>query len=56
VPIVMGLPTWAKRKLEENWPSLLSEAITNGRLLECEAGRKIRVSEGQQVPSQEAKA
>jgi len=25
---VMGLPTQAKRKLEENWPSSLSEAIT----------------------------
>jgi L-lactate utilization protein LutC len=25
---VMGLPTWAKQKLEENWPSSLSEAIT----------------------------
>jgi hypothetical protein len=25
---VMGLPNWAKRKLEENWPSSLSEAIT----------------------------
>ncbi len=25
---VIGLPTWAKRKLEENWPSSLSEAIT----------------------------
>jgi hypothetical protein len=24
---VMGLPTWAKCKLEENWPSSLSEAI-----------------------------
>jgi hypothetical protein len=24
---VMGLPTWAKRKLEENWPPSLSEAI-----------------------------
>jgi hypothetical protein len=24
---VMGLPTWAKRKFEENWPSSLSEAI-----------------------------
>jgi hypothetical protein len=24
---VMGLPTWAKRKLEENWPTSLSEAI-----------------------------
>jgi len=24
---VMGLPTWAKRKLEENWPSSPSEAI-----------------------------
>jgi hypothetical protein len=24
---VMGLPTWAKRKLEGNWPSLVSEAI-----------------------------
>jgi hypothetical protein len=24
----MGLPTWAKRKLEENWPSSLFEAIT----------------------------
>jgi hypothetical protein len=23
----MGLPTWAKRKLEENWPSSLSKAI-----------------------------
>jgi len=25
---VMGLPTWAKRKLEENWPFSLSEAVT----------------------------
>jgi len=24
---VMGLPTWAKRKLEENWPTSLSKAI-----------------------------
>jgi hypothetical protein len=24
---VMGFPTWAKRKLEENWPSSLSKAI-----------------------------
>ncbi len=24
---VMGLPTWAKRKLEENWPSSLSKTI-----------------------------
>ncbi len=24
---VMGLPTWAKRKLEENWPTSLFEAI-----------------------------
>ncbi len=24
---VMGLPTWAKRKLEESWPASLSEAI-----------------------------
>jgi hypothetical protein len=24
---VMGLPTWAKRKFEENWPSSLSKAI-----------------------------
>jgi len=23
----MGVPTWVKRKLEENWPSSLSEAI-----------------------------
>jgi hypothetical protein len=25
---VMGLPTWAKQKLEESWPASLSEAIT----------------------------
>jgi hypothetical protein len=25
---VMGLPTWAKQKLEENWPSSLFESIT----------------------------
>jgi len=25
---VMGLPTWAKRKLEESWPASLSKAIT----------------------------
>jgi hypothetical protein len=25
---VMGLPTWAKQKLEERWPASLSEAIT----------------------------
>ncbi len=24
---VMGLPTWVKRKLEENWPASLSETI-----------------------------
>jgi hypothetical protein len=24
---VMGLPTWAKRKLEENWPASLTESI-----------------------------
>jgi hypothetical protein len=24
---VMGLPTWAKRKLEENWPASLTEAV-----------------------------
>jgi hypothetical protein len=24
---VMGLPTWAKRKFEENWPTSLSDAI-----------------------------
>jgi hypothetical protein len=24
----MGLPTWAKRKLEESWPASLFEAIT----------------------------
>ncbi len=24
---MMGLPTWVKRKLEENWPSSLFEAI-----------------------------
>jgi hypothetical protein len=24
---VMGLPTWAKRKLEENWSASLSKAI-----------------------------
>jgi hypothetical protein len=24
---MMGLPTWAKRKIEENWPSSLFEAI-----------------------------
>jgi hypothetical protein len=24
---VMGFPTWAKRKLEENWPASLTEAI-----------------------------
>ncbi len=25
---VMGFPTWANRKLEENWPSSLFKAIT----------------------------
>jgi hypothetical protein len=24
---MMGLPTWAKRKLEKNWPAPLSEVI-----------------------------
>jgi hypothetical protein len=24
----MGLPTWAKRKLEENWPTSLFETMT----------------------------
>jgi hypothetical protein len=53
----MGLPTWAKRKLEENWPSSLSEAIMKVEgFFGCGVERKIRVQEGQQVLSQEAKA
>jgi hypothetical protein len=40
---VMGLPTWAKRKLEENWPSSLSKAITKVEgFLDVGRGEKSR--------------
>ncbi len=36
---VMGLPTWAKRKLEEYWPTSLFEAIMKvERLFGCGTG------------------
>ncbi len=36
---VMGLPTWAKRKLEENWPASLFEAIMKvEKLFQCGTG------------------
>jgi hypothetical protein len=40
---MMGLPTWAKRKLEENWPSSLSEAIMKVEGFLDVVGQKIRV-------------
>jgi hypothetical protein len=49
---VMGIPTWAKHQLEENWPSSLFRSHhESGRLLGCGMGWKIRVQERQQVPS-----
>jgi len=39
----MGLPTWAKRKLEENWASSLSKAITKVEgFLDVGQGKKSR--------------
>ncbi len=39
---VMGLPTWAKHKLEENWPTSLSKAITKVEgFLDVGRGEKI---------------
>jgi hypothetical protein len=41
---VMGLPTWGKRKLEENWPTSLSETITKVEgLLEVGQSKKSEV-------------
>jgi hypothetical protein len=38
----MGLPTWAKHKLEENWPTSLSKAITKVEgFLDVGRGEKI---------------
>jgi hypothetical protein len=51
---VMGLPTWVKRKLEENWPASLSKAIMKVEgFSDVGTRRKIQVQEGEQIPSQE---
>jgi hypothetical protein len=39
----MGLPTWAKRKLEDNWPTSLSKAIMKAKgFLDVGRGKKSR--------------
>jgi hypothetical protein len=49
---VMGLPTWAKHKLEENWLASLSKAHhKNGRFFECGMKSKLQVQEGEKIPS-----
>jgi hypothetical protein len=51
---VMGFPTWAKWKLEENWPSSLSEAIMKVEGFRMWGGVKNPGSKRTTVLSQEA--
>jgi len=47
----MGLLTWAKYKLEENWPTSLSKAITKVEgLLDVGQSEKFRVKKKNKFP------
>jgi len=48
---VMGLPTWAKCKLEESWPASLSEAIMKMEgFLDVGRGEKLMFKKDNKFP------
>jgi hypothetical protein len=48
---VMGLPTWAKCKLEKNWPASLFETITKVEGLSDDGqSEKSKVKKKKQIP------
>jgi len=52
---VTGLPTWAKCKLEENWPASLSEAIMKMEgFLDVEQGEKLGFKKENKFPHKKA--
>jgi hypothetical protein len=51
----MGLPTWAKRKLEENWPASLSKAIKKVEgFLNVRRGEKFGFKKENKFPHKKA--
>jgi hypothetical protein len=51
---VMGLPTWAKHKLEENWPASLSETIMKVESFsDVGRGEKSKFKKEKKIPPQE---
>jgi hypothetical protein len=53
---LMGLLTWAKRKLEENWPASLSEAIMKVEdFLDVGWGKKIGFKKDNKFPHKKAR-
>jgi hypothetical protein len=53
---VMGLLTWAKRKLEENWPTSLSEAIMKVKgFLDVGWGEKFGFKKEKKLPHKKAR-
>ncbi len=52
---VMGLLTWAKRKLEENWPTSLFEAITKMEgFIDVGWGEKFEFKKDNKFPRKKA--
>jgi hypothetical protein len=52
---VMGLPTWAKCKLEENWPASLSKAIMKVEgFLDVGRGEKFKFKKDNKFPHKKA--
>ncbi len=52
---VMGLPTWAKHKLEENWHASLSETITKVEgFLDVGQGEKSKFKKENKFPHKNA--
>ncbi len=53
---VMGFPTWAKRKLEKNWPASLSEAIMKVEgFSDVGQGEKSRFKKDNKFPHKKAR-
>ncbi len=54
--LVMGLPTWAKHKLEENWHASLSEAIMKVEgFLDVGRGEKFGFKKDNKFPHKKAR-
>ncbi len=52
---VMGFPTWAKRKLEENWRASLSEAIMKVKgFSDVGRGEKFGIKKDNKFPHKKA--